>query len=406
MPDEAPRQYGKCKVVDLLGQGATAMVYLAKHEGLDMLAAVKVLRRKLSERRPEYAERFLREARTAASLDHPNLVRVIDCGVEQGYHYMVMDYVDGPDCLEMLADHRTGLDWQEAIRIVQQAADALAYAASRNVIHRDVKPSNLMIDRSGRVRVTDLGLAKLTIKGMVSLTQELHTVGTPNYMSPEQIRSPSDLDLRTDIYSLGATFYHLVTGQPPFIGKTPMEVISQHLSSPLVPPLKLRPDLPPPVSSVICKMMAKLADERYQSYDELSRDLQNLLEGKEIAAAGFEETGAGVGDDKELRRLLDELSFGTELKVDKEEPPTEAAARAGAPTREDQGSTELAPFGPSDFRSYSPPSGPAGDSTALAQALLKRKQKQKQKKLPVVPILVGAAVLALLALIVIIALLL
>lgn len=201
MPEEGPQKYGKCKVVKLLGQGATAMVYLAKHEGLYISVAVKVLRRKLSDKRPEYAERFLREARTAAWLEHPNIVRVIDCGVESGYHYMVMDYVDGPNCLEMLQGHPQGLYWQEATRIVQQAAIGLAYAAGRDVIHRDVKPSNIMMDSTGRVRVTDLGLAKLTIKGMVSLTQELHTVGTPNYMSPEQIRSPSKLDLRTDIYS-------------------------------------------------------------------------------------------------------------------------------------------------------------------------------------------------------------
>lgn len=209
--ENVPNRYGKCKVVRILGQGATATVYFAKHEGLDISVAVKVLRKRLSETRPEYADRFLREARTAAWLEHPNIVRVIDCGVEQGYHFMVMDYVDGPNCLEMLQKYPDGLDWREATKIIQQAATGLAYAASKDVIHRDVKPSNIMVDSTGRVRVTDLGLAKLTIKGIVSLTQELHTVGTPNYMSPEQIRSPGELDLRTDIYSLGATFYHLVT---------------------------------------------------------------------------------------------------------------------------------------------------------------------------------------------------
>ncbi|MCK4374050.1 MAG: serine/threonine protein kinase, partial [Candidatus Brocadiae bacterium] len=205
MAQSVPTRFGKCKTQQLLGRGATAVVYLAKHEGLDMPVAVKVLRKKLSEEKPQYAERFLREARMAARLEHPHLVRVIDCGIEDGYHYMVMDYVDGPNCLELLGGSPGGLDWREAARIIRQAAIGLAYAAEHEVIHRDVKPSNIMIDSSGRARVSDLGLAKLTMKGIVSLTQELHTVGTPNYMSPEQIRSPADLDLRTDIYSLGAT---------------------------------------------------------------------------------------------------------------------------------------------------------------------------------------------------------
>ena len=114
MASQMPTKFGKCNVVKMLGQGATAVVYLARHEGLDIPVAVKVLRRGLSRRRPEYAERFLREAKMAAWLEHPNIVRVIDCGVEDEYHYMVMDYVDGPNCLEMLHDSPEGLDWREA----------------------------------------------------------------------------------------------------------------------------------------------------------------------------------------------------------------------------------------------------------------------------------------------------
>ncbi len=404
MPAATPERFGKCKVVRMLGQGATASVYLAKHEGLDMSVAVKVLRRKLSERRPEYAERFLREARMAAWLEHPNIVRVIDCGVEQGYHYMVMDYVDGPNCLEKLHRYPNGLDWHEATQIVQQAAAGLAYAASKDVIHRDVKPSNIMIDSTGRVRVTDLGLAKLTIKGMVSLTQELHTVGTPNYMSPEQIRSPADLDLRTDIYSLGASFYHLVTGRPPFTGTAAMEVVAQHLSAPVVPPSKVKPELPESVSSVICKMMAKSPNERYQAWDEVLRDLESLLEGKPTKAEGFEETESGFEDAEELRKLLDELSFKGPLKVDRE---GEGEQRAPMPkesataVKDEKGSTELALFGPHEVITY-PPSVPrAGESTALSRARLDRGHSRRR----LVIALVVAGVLALAAVIVLVVLL-
>jgi serine/threonine protein kinase len=351
-----------------------------------------VLRRKLSDKRPEYAERFLREARTAAWLEHPNIVRVIDCGVEQGYHYMVMDYVDGPNCLERLQEFPNGLDWREATKIVLQAAAGLAYAASRDVIHRDVKPSNIMLDTTGRVRVTDLGLAKLTIKGMVALTQELHTVGTPNYMSPEQIRSPSALDLRTDIYSLGATFYHLVTGRPPFVGGAAMEVVAQHLSSPVVPPSRVRPDLPASLSSVICKMMAKSPAERYQNWDDLSEDLQNLLEGKSTRAEGFEETESGYEDEDELRRLLDELSFGAALKVEKEERAQMAAEATREPAtavKEEKGSTELALFGPNDVIAYEPSMPRPGESTVLSKA--KRERQQSHTKL-VVALVVGGVI--------------
>jgi len=377
MSDNVPEKYGKCKVVRMLGQGATATVYLARHEGLDMSVAVKVLRKKLSDGRPEYAERFLREARTAAWLEHPNIVRVIDCGVEQGYHFMVMDYVDGPNCLERLRDHPNGLDWREAANIVQQAATGLAYAASKDVIHRDVKPSNIMIDSTGRVRVTDLGLAKLTIKGIVSLTQELHTVGTPNYMSPEQIRSPSALDLRTDIYSLGATFYHLVTGRPPFVGDAAMEVVAQHLSSPVVPPSKIKPRLPESVSSVICKMMAKSPTERYQNWDDLSRDLENLIAGKPTTVEGFEDTASEFEDAEELKRLLDELSFTAPIKVDREEKDQRAAEHpkeAGTAVKDEKGTTELALFGRNEVITYPPSVPKPGDTTAFSRAKLERRQ--------------------------------
>jgi serine/threonine protein kinase len=366
MGTDIPSKFGKCKVVKQLGQGATAYVFLAKHEVLDMPVAVKVLRRGLSERKPQYAERFLREAKMAAWLDHPNIVRVIDCGIEDGYHYMVMDYVDGPNCLEKLQDQPDGLDWNECAEIILQVAEALAYAITRDVIHRDVKPSNIMIDSTRRVRVTDLGLAKLTIKGMASLTQELHTVGTPNYMSPEQVRSSDDLDLRSDIYSLGATLYHMACGSPPFRGKTAMEVVAMHIGSPLEPPFRRKADLPPALSSMICKMMAKSPEERYQDYSVLIGDLRNLLAGKEISAADFHETNVPVQNADELQRILDELQFSAGLDIEDDEQPSESDSPAATAQEEALGSSEIAPFGPDDFSAYKPPPDEASGSTVLS----------------------------------------
>lgn len=391
-----PDKFGKCKVVKQLGQGATAYVFLAKHEVLDMPVAVKVLRKGLSERKPQYAERFLREAKMAAWLDHPNIVRVIDCGIEDGYHYMVMDYVDGPNCLEKLQDQSQGIEWHEAVDVAVQVADALGYAIKRDVIHRDVKPSNIMIDSTGRVRVTDLGLAKLTIKGMASLTQELHTVGTPNYMSPEQIKSSDDLDLRTDIYSLGASLYHMVCGSPPYKGKTAMEVVAMHVGSALEPPFRRKPGLPSELSSIICKMMAKAPEERYQDYPSLMDDLRNLLAGREISAADFHETIAPIQDAEELRRILDQLQFSVGLDIEEDEPASKGAPSATASQEEAPGSSEIVPFGPDDFTKYAPPQDEASGSTVLSQP------RDSQKGL-VIGLTIGGIVAAIIVIILIIA---
>jgi serine/threonine protein kinase len=369
-----PRKFGKCTLVKPLGRGATAVVYLAKHEGLGMPVAVKVLRGSVSRTRPEYAVRFLREARMAAWLDHPNIVRVIDCGIQDGYYYMVMDYVDGPNCLQRLQENEGGMDWRETSNIIRQAADGLAYAAGRDVIHRDVKPSNIMIDSSGRARVTDLGLAKLTVKGMAELTQELQTVGTPNYMSPEQIRSPSDLDLRADMYSLGASFYHMVTGRPPFIGRNQMDVVAQHLTRTVEPPYTLKRDLPPQLSAIICKMMAKSAEDRYQNYESLHADLDGVLEGKAVAAEGFVESHLDDKEDEQLARLLVRLGSGRPVEIFDEESddapprPTTQSEAAPAPV------SPLDPFEPAELKTYKAPAHE--DSTVLVP---KRKEKPKDR---------------------------
>lgn len=367
MGRQVPEKFGKCTLKKPLGKGATAVVYLARHEGLDMPVAVKILRKALSRSRPAYAKRFLREARMAAWLEHPNIVRVIDCGIQDGYHYMVMDYVDGPNCLHMLRQREDGLEWREATDIIRQASLGLEYAAEHDVIHRDVKPSNIMIDSSGRARVTDLGLAKMTVKGVAELTQELQTVGTPNYMSPEQIRSASELDLRADIYSLGATYYHMVTGRAPFVSDTNMGVVAQHLTRPVVPPYKMKDGLPSGLSDLICKMMAKSPEERYQSYEALRGELEKLLQGEEVAAEGFEETHLDEEEDRRLAQMLLRLGTGPVVEMDTDEEEQEGRTESGAEEVVPQsgtGSTTIDLFEPAELRSYAPE--PAGDSTIMS----------------------------------------
>jgi len=282
-----PASYGKCDVIKKIGEGGMGAVYLAKHKTLDMLVAVKVLPRYLDIKDPEYARRFFREARLAAQLRHPNIVRVIDSGSEGNHHYLVMEYVDGPTCRQKV-EAGGRFKWQEAVHIVKQAAEGLSHAAQKGIIHRDVTPDNIMIDSDGTARITDLGLAKEASADSTGVTRTGASLGTPYYMSPEQINSARDVDFRSDIYSLGATMYHLVCGHVPYTGST-FEVMTKHVREPLPDPKKHVPDLPDAFTDVVSKMMAKSPQNRYQSYEQLVEDLDSLLQGAPVAAVGFKD---------------------------------------------------------------------------------------------------------------------
>ena len=260
-------------------------VYLGRHKTLDIPRAIKVLPKHIDLKDPEYSQRFFREARIAARLRHPNLVQVHECGAEEGYYYLVMDYVEGPTCRE-LVEREGKLDWKEAVRITRQVAQGLEFAASKGIIHRDVTPGNIIIDSDGTARITDLGLAKETSADATGLTRSGASLGTPYYMSPEQINSARDVDFRTDIYSLGATLYHLVCGKVPYTGTT-FEVMTKQVREPL-PSTKIHvPDLPDALCDVIRKMMAKSPNDRYVDYPALVADLDKLLKGEPVSAAGF-----------------------------------------------------------------------------------------------------------------------
>ena len=281
------RTYGKCVISKKISAGGMGAVYLGRHESLGIPVAVKVLPEYLTLKDPMFAKRFEREARLTAMLRHPNIVNIIDYGIENNQHYLVMEYIDGPTCKEKVEAEKR-LPWQEAAQIVRQVAAGLGYAASKGVIHRDVNPANIILDGDGRAHIADLGLAR-DVTGdpsRVALTQTGTSLGTPYYMSPEQIMDAKNVDLRSDIYSLGITLYHLICGQVPYTG-TAFEIMTKHMQAPL-PPLQERvPDLPESVSLVIKKMAAKKPENRYQDYDELRSDLDALLRGGEVSAADF-----------------------------------------------------------------------------------------------------------------------
>ncbi len=280
------QRYGKCVIEREIGRGARSIVYLAWHEGLQIPVAIKVMRKEGDSDEQQFSERFMREARIAAQLTHPNMVRVYDCGETEDSYYLVLEYIDGESCKDRM-ESSGGFDVQTTVQIIREVADGLNYATAKGIIHRDVKPENIMIDKGGNARIADLGLAKEVVPGTGSATADGDVLGTPYYMSPEQVRQPGDVDFRSDIYSLGATMYHMLTGTVPFEAPTPFEIMTMHLNEPLTPPQQRMPDLPEALCDIITRAMAKEPQSRYQSYADLIRDLDSTLAGPQAEKDSF-----------------------------------------------------------------------------------------------------------------------
>jgi serine/threonine-protein kinase len=266
------------QILGKIGAGAMAVVYKAKQISLNRVVAVKVLPQRFSEN-PDYVERFYKEGQAAGKLNHPNIVQAVDVGESGGHHYFVMEFVDGKTLYDDLAAGKVFSE-QEALGIIIQVAEALRHAHSLGLIHRDVKPKNIMINKEGIVKLADMGLARETTDIEAAKTEKGKAYGTPYYISPEQIHGEMDIDGRADIYGLGATFYHLVTGRVPFMAEDPVEVMKKHLKDQLVPPDHINTTLSAGVSEVIEVMMAKNRDERYSNIDELLVDLKAVRAGQ------------------------------------------------------------------------------------------------------------------------------
>ncbi len=257
-----------------VGAGAMAVVYRAKQLSLDRTVAVKVLPKRLSAN-SEFVERFYREGKAAAALNHNNIVQAIDVGEAGGFHYFVMEFVEGCTVYDELADSKVYTEL-EAVDVVTQITRALAHAHERGFVHRDVKPKNIMLTKERVAKLADMGLARETSDLQAAMAEAGRAYGTPYYISPEQIRGEVDIDHRADIYSLGATFYHMVTGRVPFEGPTPSAVMHKHLKETLTPPDHLNTALTAGAAAMIEMMMAKNREERYASCKELLADLDCL----------------------------------------------------------------------------------------------------------------------------------
>lgn len=274
----AVQQIPGYKILGKVGAGAMAFVYKAKQLSLDRTVAIKLLPHRFSEN-PEYVSRFYKEGKAAGKLHHNNIVQAIDVGEAGGYHYFVMEFVEGKTIADDLTNGQVFTE-QEALDIIIQVAQALEHAHGIGLIHRDVKPKNIMITKDGVVKLADMGLARETTDMEAAQSEQGKAYGTPYYIAPEQIRGAIDIDGRADIYGLGATFYHMVTGRVPFMADDSAEIMKKHLRERLIPPDHINTSLSAGLSEVIEIMMAKNKDDRYKDAAELLVDLESLRDGK------------------------------------------------------------------------------------------------------------------------------
>ncbi|MCZ6688393.1 MAG: serine/threonine-protein kinase [Planctomycetota bacterium] len=279
--DEWPKIPGY-EILDRLGRGGMGTVYKARQVSLDRTVAIKVLAPRL-EGDEVFIGRFMTEAKAVARLNHKNVIAGIDVGEAAGRHFFVMEYVDGETTSRRLS--REGpLPEEDVISIGIQMAKALSHAAEHGLVHRDVKPQNIMITGRGVAKLCDLGLAKYD-EGMTATPASGRSVGTPYYISPEQAKGGEFADIRSDIYSLGATLFHLATGEPPFGGASALVIMTKQMTEPTPSARKINPRVSRDLEQILVRMMEKQKEDRQQSPDELLEDLRQL-EGRVTPSAG------------------------------------------------------------------------------------------------------------------------
>ena len=271
---------GRYRIERELGRGGMAKVFRGTDTVLGRPVAIKVLAPRFSDD-ASFVQRFRREAQAAARLSNPNVVSVFDTGADDGVHYIVMEYVEGKTLAEYLAGGGRIMP-ERAIEIAEAVCDALAAAHAQGVIHRDIKPGNIMITPSGQVKVADFGIARMT-SSAETIEQTAAVLGTAAYLSPEQAQG-RPVDARSDLYSLGCVLYEMVTGRPPFTGDSPVAVASKQVLEPPTPPSKLNPDVSPELEAVILRALAKNPDNRYASAEELRADLERARRGLPVEA--------------------------------------------------------------------------------------------------------------------------
>jgi eukaryotic-like serine/threonine-protein kinase len=276
---------GRYELDGVVGRGGMAEVYRARDIRLDRIVAIKTLRADLA-RDQIFQARFRREAQSAASLNHPSIVAVYDTGEDMAtgvpVPYIVMEYVDGRTVRDLLQDGHRLLP-ERSLEIIDGVLRALDYSHQAGIVHRDIKPGNVMVTRKGDVKVMDFGIARAMSDAQATMTQTAQVIGTAQYLSPEQARGER-VDSRSDLYSTGCLLYELLTGRPPFTGDSPVAIAYQHVRENPVPPSRVDPDVPPWADAIVLKAMAKSPDDRYQTAAEMRADLQRAASGMPLAA--------------------------------------------------------------------------------------------------------------------------
>lgn len=297
------RVVGGCRLLYKLGGGGMGGVFKAHHIPLDIPVAMKILHAHLAEKDPVFIKRFIREARAAAKLQHPNIVGVMNVGFENGLHYLVMPYVSGGSAaLALVKNGRMPLE--KVLRIALEITQALIVAAEHNMLHRDIKPANILFTGKGEATLADLGLAKNYLDQDVAITQTGIACGTPLYFSPEQAKGSPNIDIRSDIYSLGVTLYHLLNGSPPFKGESAYVIFQKHVHEPLPPFDRFEPPIPEVVHDLLKRMTAKNPDERFGNPQQLLEALEALIE---VLTAGANKS---INSDRPAKKgLLHRLGF-------------------------------------------------------------------------------------------------
>lgn len=309
---------GRYELHRRLARGGMADVFVARDQLLGRPVAVKVLFPEFAAD-PKFVERFRREAQSAASLNHPNIVSIYDWGEERGTYFIVMEYVEGQSLAQIL--RREGrLSAEQVTRVTMDVSLALGFAHEGGVVHRDVKPGNVLVSPKGEMKVADFGIATaMTQNGDANLTQTGAVMGTATYFSPEQAQGHK-VDHRSDLYSLGVVMYEMLTGVPPFAGETPVSIAYKHVQEQVVPVSERNPDIPPALAAITMKLLSKNPDNRYPSADALFADLDRFRQGQAIAAAAAAHPGVAAGN-----------------------VPTTALPQQVAPVRQQQGGTRVIP---------------------------------------------------------------
>lgn len=324
---------GRYELIEKIGEGGMAVVYKGKDRLLNRYVAIKILRPEFT-KDAQFVENFKRESQAAANLQHPNIVSVYDVGKEGNIHFIVMELIDGRPLSDIIKE-RAPMDYRQAIEITRQVASALSMAHRNNIIHRDVKPHNIMMTRDGMAKLTDFGIAK-AVSDSTLVTETSRIIGSVHYFSPEQARG-AYVDERSDIYSLGIVLYEMLTGQVPFDGDNPVQVALMHINDEITPPSQLVSGIPPALEKLVMKATDKFQSNRYRNADELLEDLKNIefvikMVGDSIFAADeveeFQEMNRRKAAEKREEELEDEVPVKKKKKKP-EKPKKEEGASGG-----------------------------------------------------------------------------